>query len=176
MKDLFKIKQKLIESIRECTYKMNRMQYDNDNENKDNNNNEVTNEVDILGTTLNQDLSEFMNKLQYHRDCKLNNKIQLQKEFDEMWGINPETGHFRCDTDELTLLDRLTGNLVHKTHDVHDMIVKDLMMVRKKAVHEIEYFDLPNISNKERGERLMNLFQQDMLPGLSAQIVESTSK
>ena len=125
--------------------------------------------IEELGSTLNEDLSEFMNQLLHYRNEVLNEGIE-REEFDTMWGLN-SAGHFRSEESELSLLGKMFG----KAKDVHKMILADLAKVRAKAAKEITYLSLPNITDKERGHRLVRLFHQDLLPGLSSQLVETSN-
>ena len=128
----------------------------------------------ILGSNLDTDYHNFIKDMMHHRENVIAHNTELLSEFDGMWGINPQTGYFRSDKDKRTMFEKLYGGLVENVENVDNLIMKDLLSVRKRAAQEIAYFELPHLSNKSRGERLINLFQQDMLPGLSAQIVETS--
>ena len=108
-------------------------------------------EESILGTNFNQDLNTFMRKLEHYRIFVL--KDFQRVEFDEMWGINSETGHFWCEEDATSLIQNLKFTLRGGKEDVHALITKDLMHVRQVAALEMEYFDLQTVSDKERGTR-----------------------
>jgi len=126
---------------------------------------------DVLDSTLNADVSRFMNKIIHHRTAGGMDASEL-KQFDAMWGINSATGHFHSDTDEKTLFERLRG----KKLDVHTLIVGDMKKVRVAVTKEIEYLSLPNITDQQRGSRLLRLFQQDLMPGLTADIVNKVGE
>ena len=127
--------------------------------------------TDQLGTTFNEDLSSFMDQLGNYRNSQLANNLIVRKEFDEIWGIDSTIGHIRSDTDKLSWWDEMLG----KEKDVHQLIVSDLNNVRTKAAKELEYLMQPQVSDSDRGKRLIRLFQQDLLPGLSGDIIESTA-
>ena len=127
-------------------------------------------DMDELGSTMNEDLSHFIASMQNYRQMELAQTFQ-RREFDAMWGLN-DAGHFRSDTDEVSMLGRLLG----RATDVHSRVVADMTEVRRSSAKEIRYLSAPNISAKERGVRLMRLFQQDLLPGLSGKVLEATGK
>jgi hypothetical protein len=125
----------------------------------------------MLDTTLNADVSRFMNKIIEHRSTGGMNTQELN-EFDLMWGINPATGHFHSDTDQKSFLERIRGTKL----DVHTLIVADMKKVRIAVAKELEYLSLPTITDSQRGSRLLRLFQQDLMPGLSADIVNKVGE
>ena len=127
---------------------------------------------DQLGTTLSEDLSAFMDKLISYRNNILSPNVPLRIEFDEIWGIDPIVGHIRSDTEELSWWDEMMG----KEKDVHKLIVSDLAAVRAKTAKELHHLSHSHVTDKERGKRLLRLFQQDLLPGLSGDIIESTDQ
>ena len=128
--------------------------------------------TDELGTTFNEDLSNFMDRLLTYRNTMIPKNSTALTEFDELWGINTATGHIRSDSDTISWWDNILG----KEKDVHQLVLSDLNAVRTKAAKELEYLNQMQLSDTERGQRLMRLFQQDLLPGLTGDIIESTEK
>lgn len=89
-----------------------------------------------------------------------------------MWGLS-EDGNFHRTTDETTGLRKL---LKIEHVDVHRQVHADLLRTRKKAVSEIKHiFEASDISDSAKGRRLLLLWHQDLLPGVSGQILDSTS-
>ena len=123
---------------------------------------------DILETTLNEDLTDLIKNIQLHRNSL--DKAFQRVEFDDLWGIHSESGHFRSDPEQLSLMEKLQG----KKNDVHSLVLADLSEVRKAATREIEYMSASNVTKAEKGKRLIRLFQQDMMPGLSGKVLETT--
>jgi len=126
--------------------------------------------LEVLDSTLNEDVTNLMREIAVHRQVRLSKEFQ-RAEFDSVWGLDGESGQFRGDSEALTMLDRLSG----KKGDVHSFVLADLAEVRKSAAREIEYMSAPNVTKAEKGQRLIRLFQQDMMPGLSGKVLETTS-
>ena len=61
--------------------------------------------------------------------------------------------------------------------NVHGRVITDLQTVRRKTTGEInQFFNVPSIPDSAKGQRLMLLLQQDLLPGVSGQILEAKGK
>ena len=127
---------------------------------------------DTLGSSLNEDLNKFLGEIQQFRSDVLSKDFQ-RVEFDNMWGIDSGTGHFRMDEVDNSWWSRLKAKLFKNERNVHGQIVRELKSVRENADGEIRHMQMETMGDVERGQRLIRLFQQDLLPGLSSQILDS---
>ncbi len=61
--------------------------------------------------------------------------------------------------------------------DVYSIVMADIQKVRKALSIEIQSFQQSSLqSDREKGQRLLFLFQRDLLPGVNAMILESKGK
>ncbi len=107
----------------------------------------------------------------------------------ELWGLD-EDGHFHQShhqsakvSSEITsaanggLLTRLKSLVTKKnTQLVSDMIHSELESIEKAILDEKYRFKYEFLSEKEKGKRLLFLFQRDLMPGINGQILESKDK
>jgi hypothetical protein len=98
-----------------------------------------------------------------------------------VWGLD-ETGHFKTDEENRSFLtqklSKLTALLGGKSGDgstgsVAQRVLQDLVAVNTALRVEAESANLQDLSNREKGKRLLFLFQRDLLPGVSGKILES---
>ena len=100
-----------------------------------------------------------------------------------MWGLD-ETGHFKTDEENsskiygvnyLTSLFNTSSKKNVASGSVSQRVLQDLVNVHTSMQVELENAKTAKLSAKERGKRLMYLFQCDLLPGVSGKILESKS-
>jgi hypothetical protein len=67
-------------------------------------------------------------------------------------------------------------NSKRQSNDVRHLVTAELQKVRKQLLTECEEFRKPSVNaatEREKGHRLLYLFQQDLIPGIQGQIIES---
>jgi hypothetical protein len=97
------------------------------------------------------------------------------------WGLD-ETGHFKSDAENtskiwgldsvLYLVGSSTGT---SDGSVAQRVLQDLGIVYTALQAEEQHFADAKMTAKEKGKRLMYLFQCDLLPGVSGKILEAKS-
>ena len=106
--------------------------------------------------------------------------------FVALWGLDPVTGGFKDEEhtivqegDEVavtkpSLSSKLTGMFKRKPQQtVHQLLVAELEKLHENLEEEKDKFKTEYLTEKEKGKRLMFLFQKDLMPGISGQILES---
>ena len=98
-----------------------------------------------------------------------------------MWGLD-ETGHFKTDAENSSQLMGRVAALVGNTSSadasqgsVAQRVLAELTAVHASLALEQEHCAEARLSAKEKGKRLMFLFQCDLLPGVSGKILEAKS-
>jgi hypothetical protein len=97
-----------------------------------------------------------------------------------VWGLD-ETGHFKADAEIKSriwcadyVLAALRSDSSGSTHgSVAQRVLQDLTNVHTALLAEEEHCTETRLSAKEKGKRLMYLFQCDLLPGVSGKILEA---
>ncbi len=95
-----------------------------------------------------------------------------------IWGLDAN-GHFLADAENRgSLMQRVLKTIFRDktgggaSGSVAQRVLMDLQSVHCDLVTEETYMN-DRATNKERGTRLMYLFQRDLLPGISGKILES---
>jgi hypothetical protein len=96
-----------------------------------------------------------------------------------VWGLDA-TGHFCSDEELRGWLHALNpavwcGSESGTSGSVAQRVLQDLTDVNITAHREEEHFAEAALTDKEKGKRLLFLFQRDLLPGVSGKILESKS-
>ena len=65
---------------------------------------------------------------------------------------------------------------MRKYDEVGDIIISELNQINKALLVEREFINNLDITDKEKGKRLLFLFQLDLLPGVNGQILEAKGK
>jgi len=122
-----------------------------------------------LSTTLQEDLGSCVTKLRAYR-ATLTGDAQI--EFDTMWGFDA-TGEFHAaaESGARSWLTAISG----RKGDVQKRITDDLISVRKSVDEEIDLIR-KCANDKERGMRMLLLFQQDLLNGAKGDILAEKGK
>lgn len=92
----------------------------------------------------------------------------------ELWGLD-ESGCFLTGEGPTDAFSRVTS-LFKKSPpraNVRKVVYDELHAVEENYCNEIAFFESPRVSLKDKGKRLMFLFQCDLLPGISGKILES---
>ena len=93
-----------------------------------------------------------------------------------MWGLTEE-GTFLSSVDaKLSFWLKLKAAVGLGTENIYNTVMLDLKKVRTALSLEMQRFEFSVLSEKERGRRLLYLFQKDLLPGVNAMILESKGK
>jgi hypothetical protein len=124
-------------------------------------------DTNSLDTTLQQDLANLVNGLRRHRETL---SAEQQSEFDNLWGLD-EAGIFLTSSEQQIAGPRAW--LSTKNIDVQEMITDDIKQVRENVCFEIEAMHATGESNRQHGQRLMLLFQSDLMSELNGQILAS---
>ena len=91
----------------------------------------------------------------------------------ELWGLNAD-GSFLTGSTATGIQQNLLQSLVGSaSSDVYSTVLADLNRVRNSLGVEIQRFEFAYLEPKERGRRLLFLFQKDLLPGLNSMIIEN---
>jgi hypothetical protein len=130
-----------------------------------------------IGTTMQQDLGSFIRHMRAFRANRLKRQ-EDRFEFDHMWGLATDADQkFKklAGDDENDAGPRAWLSSVAKGAQVQIGIMSDLGITRSRAEDEVR--DLSTIdSNKLKGERLLYLFQQDLMSNSSGAIMENKRK
>eukprot|EP01036_Dinobryon_divergens_P024404 gene24404-32851_t len=94
-----------------------------------------------------------------------------RKEFDEQWGLSETVGVSTKKRNRLILWSRVTN----RGSDVSRAILVELERVLKCEESERCWAESAQIGEKEKSRRLLHLFQRDLLPGLSGDILAAKS-
>jgi hypothetical protein len=62
---------------------------------------------------------------------------------------------------------------VARSSDVQQLVTDELKSVRSQVCGEFELFSITNRSHADKGQRMLYLFQRDLMPGVNGQILES---
>ena len=97
-----------------------------------------------------------------------------------VWGLD-EQGHFKTDEENQSKLRKCLNNMsffrnkaqTATTGSVSQRVLMDLVSVYAALRAEEESAVTTDLTHKEKGKRLMFLFQRDLLPGISGKILES---
>ena len=92
--------------------------------------------------------------------------------FIALWGLDKD-GQFVF-SDKI----KLTMGCIRSSHyrnNIGDVVLFELAEARRKVSVELEELGFAKLSNREKVKRLLYLFQCDLLPGLSGQILSSKS-
>ena len=98
-----------------------------------------------------------------------------------VWGLDA-TGHFKSDEDNQSVWRRQLDTVLAAlgmskqtagSGSVAHRVLMDLNSVHLSLRLEEESAAIQSLSNREKGKRLMFLFQRDLLPGVSGKILES---
>jgi len=99
-------------------------------------------------------------------------------EFDVLWGLNPE-GDFLSNTspaNSTSVWSRLSTMFKkHNTLNVADIVLMDLKQINATVQEELTAIKLSHHSKQEIGQKILFLFQCDLLPGVSGKILELKS-
>eukprot|EP01036_Dinobryon_divergens_P040576 gene40576-53660_t len=123
---------------------------------------------------VNEQLLSLQQALQKHR---VDLSAKDRTEFDALWGMD-SNGSIICD-DNLSSQGRLPYKLglwclgKKRGPSVSTLIRKELHEVARQVKAEIHDLGYPDLSPREKTKRLLFLFQCDLLPGLSGQILSS---
>ena len=104
-----------------------------------------------------------------------------------LWGLDPVTGEFHdeehttakvasadSEVQETSWLTKLTGLVKgKKKQTVQSLLMTELEKLQEEMEQETEKFKTEYQCEKEKGKRLLFLFQKDLMPGISGQILES---
>eukprot|EP01036_Dinobryon_divergens_P022213 gene22213-30453_t len=93
-----------------------------------------------------------------------------RKEFDDLWGLD-SSGRFLRDKESSSLVSWLLGSEVSP----YNGTLLEIEHVLKREEEELCWVDSKDIPEREKSKRLLQLFQCDLLPGLSADILSSKS-
>jgi hypothetical protein len=126
----------------------------------------------VLPTSLQTDLEELINGIQTYRETL--SRVQ-QKEFDELWGLT-DAGKFLSGYQQQHLGPRKWMSAASGGLDVQQMVTEELTKVRSQVCSEFEVFSITNRGHAEKGQRMLFLFQRDLMPGVNGQILESKQK
>eukprot|EP01034_Spumella_vulgaris_P023652 gene23652-biopygen20523 len=123
------------------------------------------------------ELRKLSTELRGYRD----DLTETQKEeFDAVWGLTSE-GHFLSSysgesveaiTSLWTRLKTLKSQVEFQP-DVKQLVLDDLTRVLDAITTETTIMEANNLSSREIGKKLLFLFQCDLLPGISGQILQS---
>ncbi len=97
-----------------------------------------------------------------------------------VWGLD-EQGHFKTDEENQSKLRKCLNTVsffrnkaqTASTGSVSQRVLMDLVSVHAALRAEEESALTTDLTHKEKGKRLMFLFQRDLLPGISGKILES---
>ena len=93
--------------------------------------------------------------------------------FIEMWGLT-EDGTFICKASiRSSLIDSIQNRIGVGHEDVYHAVLLDLQKVRSSFSLELQRFQFSILGARERGRRMLYLFQKDLMPGLNDMILES---
>ena len=91
----------------------------------------------------------------------------------ELWGLKPN-GQFVGEVSATdSTFSRWVPRSVSSAPDVRAAILEDLKVVCQQYELEAELFSTSAKSSMEKGQRLLYLFQKDLMPGVSGKILES---
>jgi hypothetical protein len=126
----------------------------------------------VISTTLEDDFEGLVRQLRAYRDTLSHAQL---REFDELWGIT-EGGRFIAAsanpvTGPRSWLGAATGGV-----DVQQMITNELRAVRSDVNTEFDLFSITSRSHAEKGQRILFLFQRDLMPGVNGQILEAKQR
>lgn len=94
-----------------------------------------------------------------------------------LWGLN-RNGQFITESgdalkEEKTKGSSIMGYLIPhmQPKSVREILLSELSSVKRQVHIELDVLDFATLSNREKGKRLLFLFQCDLLPGLSSKIL-----
>lgn len=90
----------------------------------------------------------------------------------ELWGIS-QTGKFMSGTENIIVGPRRWLSSATGSTDVQQLVTDELKSVRTQLGTEFELFSIANRSHADKGQRMLYLFQRDLMPGVNGQILES---
>jgi hypothetical protein len=100
-----------------------------------------------------------------------------------LWGLDPDTGRFLDDEHELTSAGLIPQTLSFdvrnvlscgkKKHTIRQLLLKELSQLQLEQKIENDLFQYRYSTDQQKGKRLLFLFQKDLLPGISGQILAS---
>jgi hypothetical protein len=123
-----------------------------------------------LSTTLQEDISSLMAEIRAFRSTLGPSDLQ---QFDDMWALDGD-GTFISEhsMDGSAASNMLRALLRVRAPNVHRAVTLDIWKVRKSLAREKALLEGVD-DEKKIGQRLMFLFQKDLLPGVNAMILES---
>ena len=94
-------------------------------------------------------------------------------DFDETWGLDPASGEFSATIQGGVC--RFILSKISKTDasNVGQTILQELVKIRESVAEETKSFQLKKSSDRDKGRRLLFLFQCDLLPGITGKILEA---
>jgi hypothetical protein len=93
-----------------------------------------------------------------------------------VWGIDSSTGRFISRTDSFSsapVLRNLFRSSPNHNLDIERIVTEEVKGVRNTLVKEVNEIKQSSLGEKEIGQRLIYLFQRDLLPGVNGQILEA---
>jgi hypothetical protein len=120
-----------------------------------------------LVTTLQDDMEGLIMGLKHYRQTLT---MTQRQEFDGLWGLS-KTGEFISATGSKGSFSRSSG-----PSSIENTIKTELHGVRSQLANEFDMFSLGYRDGHEKGQRLLFLFQKDLMPGVNGQILESKQK
>eukprot|EP00597_Dinobryon_sp_UTEXLB2267_P012543 CAMPEP_0170122720 /NCGR_PEP_ID=MMETSP0020_2-20130122/16918_1 /TAXON_ID=98059 /ORGANISM="Dinobryon sp., Strain UTEXLB2267" /LENGTH=2177 /DNA_ID=CAMNT_0010353853 /DNA_START=1571 /DNA_END=8104 /DNA_ORIENTATION=+ len=128
----------------------------------------------IIDMSCTLELDRLSTEILKYRDTLTHSQ---RREFDLIWGLD-SSGKFITKRKEThSLLKRLIPFLPSSKspENVERMVTLELHTVSQKEAHELRFFMSPDIKEKDKTKRLLYLFQCDLLPGISGQILATKS-
>jgi len=141
----------------------------------------------VFGKTLQVDIANLTDAVRRYRTTL---STEDMAEFDSMWGLDSNgfflTGERVVDDDgddddeknaSKTAMQLWFPTIKIERNNVHELVVNDLTKVRCSIEEELKNtFMNPKVGNIARGQRLLYLFQKDLMPGVQGKILDSTDK
>jgi hypothetical protein len=99
----------------------------------------------------------------------------------DLWGMD-ENGNYKEPASSQSFLGKWKKTLVARftsekqENTVGDLILSELENVETAIKEEKEFFQKERLSEREKGKRLLFLFQKDLMPGINGMILESKDK
>jgi hypothetical protein len=126
----------------------------------------------VISTTLEDDFEGLVRQLRAYRDTLSHAQL---REFDELWGITEGGRFIAASANQVTgprsWLGAATGGV-----DVQHVITNELRAVRSDVNTEFDLFSITSRSHAEKGQRILFLFQRDLMPGVNGQILEAKQR